>query len=233
MVKNRALPVRGDDDWWTGDVAVALIGLAALLAWESAGLDLVLTRAYGSAVGFAWRDAWITRTLLHDGGRALAWGVLALLALDAQQMQLPGPPRRERWFWVGVMLMCLLLVPTIKRLTSSSCPWDLAEFGGAAVYVPHWLLGVRDGGPGHCFPSGHAVTAFAFFAPYFAWRAYRPRLARRWLIGVLLVGVAFAWAQLARGAHFASHSAWSAWLCWALCTAAARWRARTPAIVSA
>ena len=217
---------RPGGDTGSADVTIAWIGLIVLLAWECAGLDLALTRAYGSAAGFAWRDAWLTRTLLHDGGRALAWGVLALLALDALQMRVAGPPRRERWFWIGVTLLCLLLVPTLKRITHSSCPWDLAEFGGAAAYVPHWLFGMRDGGPGHCFPSGHAVTAFAFVAPYFGWRHRRPALARRWLVGACAIGLAFAWAQLARGAHFASHSAWSAWLCWVTCTVAARWRAR-------
>ena len=41
---------------------------------------------------------------------------------------------------------------------------ELAEFGGVAQHVSHWSLGVLDGGPGHCFPSGHASSAFAFFA---------------------------------------------------------------------
>lgn len=206
------------------DAAVALIGLVLLLAWDCTGLDLVLTRVYGNAAGFVWRDAWLTSALLHDGGRVLACGVLALLAIDARQTLVDGPPPRERWFWLGVTLLCLLLVPTLKRVTNSSCPWELAEFGGAAAYVPHWLLGVRDDGPGHCFPSGHAVTAFAFLAPYLGWRSERPVLARAWLIGVCAAGLAFAWAQLARGAHFASHSAWSAWLCWLVCAGAARWR---------
>jgi membrane-associated PAP2 superfamily phosphatase len=38
---------------------------------------------------------------------------------------------------------------------------------------------------------------------------------------VLLFGAVFAWAQLARGAHYASHSLWSAWLCAALAAVAA------------
>jgi membrane-associated PAP2 superfamily phosphatase len=38
---------------------------------------------------------------------------------------------------------------------------------------------------------------------------------------VCVAGALFGWAQLARGAHFASHTMWSAWLCWTLCAVAA------------
>lgn len=202
------------------DVAIAVLALLALLAWDASGLDLVAVRAYGSAHGFAWRDAWFTRTVLHDGGRWLAWVVLALMLADATQPILAGPPRQVRWAWLAVTLTCVLLVPTIKRATHSSCPWDLAEFGGIAAYVPHWHWGALDGGPGHCFPSGHAVAAFAFFGGYFGWRGSRPRLARVWLGVVLVAGLAFGWAQLARGAHYPSHTLWSAWLCWTTCVVA-------------
>jgi membrane-associated PAP2 superfamily phosphatase len=65
------------------------------------------------------------------------------------------------------------------------------------------------------------VAAFAFVAIYFDHRAHRPRAARWWLAGVCIAGVLFGWAQLARGAHFASHTLWSAWLCWVVCTLAA------------
>jgi membrane-associated PAP2 superfamily phosphatase len=207
------------------ELAVAGIGLIGLLLWEWSGLDLALTRAYGSHSGFAWRDAWLTSTLLHDGGRALAWAVMALwlltLALDGGLDRGLDRSRRLRWF--GVALLCLLLVPALKQFAASSCPWELQEFGGrVASYVPHWRLGVHDGGPGHCFPSGHAVAAFAFFAIYFERRELRPFAARWWLAGVCLAGALFGWAQLARGAHFASHTLWSAWLCWMVCVIAAQ-----------
>ena len=212
--------------WLRMDIAVALLGLLVLLVWETAGLDLVVSRHYGSASGFGWRDAWLPRALLHDGGRALGWVVFAFMVGRAWLPTDDAALRRERWYWIGVALLCVLIVPTIKRLTDSSCPWDLAEFGGVAAYVPHWRLGVHDGGPGHCFPSGHAVAAFAFLTLYFGQRVRRPWLARLSLAVVCVAGIAFGWAQLARGAHYVSHTLWSAWLCWVVCALAAQWLSR-------
>jgi membrane-associated PAP2 superfamily phosphatase len=124
------------------------------------------------------------------------------------------------------MLGCALLVPLLKRFSLTSCPWDLAEFGGVAAYVPHGLLGVADGGPGHCFPSGHAASAFVFLGAWFLWREHSRRVARRWLAGTLVAGVLFGAAQLARGAHYPSHTLWTAWICLALLAAFAAWRRR-------
>ena len=53
---------------------------------------------------------------------------------------------------------------------------------------------------------------------------HRPAVAAGWLVGVCLLGALGGWAQIARGAHFASHTLWSAWLCWVLGAAIAGWR---------
>lgn len=217
------------------DLAAALLMWAALLTWDIGGADGVVTRWFGSAQGFAWRDHFITAGLVHQGGRLLAWAtLLALLvcALRAPRSAVVGmgtgagaassPVRAHRWYWLAVTVLSLLLVPAIKRTSATSCPWDLAEFGGSARTVSHWLWGLADGGPGHCFPSGHAVGAFAFFSQYFLWRNVRPGRARVWLLLVLVTGGVFGIGQLARGAHHLSHSLWSGWLCWALSAAANR-----------
>jgi membrane-associated PAP2 superfamily phosphatase len=195
----------------------------------------VATGWFGDAQGFAWRDHVLTATVLHEGGRLLAWATLLALLVCAWRAPLPvgrgvasTPQRTERLFWFAVTLAGLLLVPAIKRYSATSCPWDMAEFGGSAHAVSHWLWGVPDGGPGHCFPSGHAVGAFAFFSQYFLWRPHRPGRARVWLLLVLGMGCLFGLAQLARGAHPVSHSAWSAGLCWTICVLADAWRSRKP-----
>lgn len=204
-----------------GDAWVTLLALALLLAWDATGLDLATVRLFGTAGGFAWRDAWWTSSLLHDGGRIAAW--LALAAVMATALR-PLPPARPsrllRWHWVGVMLLCVLLVPAIKRFSLSSCPWELAEFGGTAHHLSHWRWGIADGGPGHCFPSGHAVSGFAFFGLYFLWRGHDARLARTLFWAVMGVGLLFGAAQLVRGAHYPSHTLWTAWLCWTICALA-------------
>jgi len=217
------------------DIGVTLLGLALLLAWDASGADLALVRLFGTDQGFAWRDNWWASTLAHDGGRLLGWCVLAGMALAAARQ--PGPPaagspgRAERWKCFGVVVLCLLAVPALKRFSATSCPWDLAQFGGVARYVSHWQWGEADGGPGRCFPSGHAVAAFAFFGLHFMWRSHDRRRARAWQWAVVAAGLVFGAAQLMRGAHYASHTLWSAWLCWLICVVASHlpaWRMALP-----
>ena len=206
---------------WRRDLAWLAAGFLLLGGWDLGGADLAVTRGFGSASGFALREAWWTRDLLHEGGRRLAWAVLLGLVVGIWR-PLPvfaGLTRRERVGWVLITLAAVLLVPAVKRVSVTSCPWDLAEFGGMAQYVSHWRWGVGDGGPGHCFPSGHAAGAFAFLSGFFVLRPRHPGWARGWLAGVLGVGALFGWAQLARGAHYPSHTLWSAWGCWAVCLA--------------
>ena len=61
------------------DLPVLLATLLAVLAWDASGLDLAVMRLLGDAGGFPLRQAWWTRSLLHDGGRGLGWMLLALL----------------------------------------------------------------------------------------------------------------------------------------------------------
>jgi membrane-associated PAP2 superfamily phosphatase len=199
------------------DALVTALGLLALLAWDVSGLDLAIVHLAGGARGFGLRDAWWTSRLLHDGGRLLGWTVLAALVVNIWRPWWSGPSRGERVGWVLITLACLLVVPALKRMSATSCPWDLQAFGGVAGYVSHWRFGVADGGPGHCFPSGHAVAAFAFVSGWFALRPHAPRAARAWLLGVMVFGVLFGWTQLLRGAHYPSHTMWSAWICWTAC----------------
>lgn len=202
--------------WRRGDLAATALAAALLLAWDLSGLDLPLARAWGGAAGFPWRDHWLPARLLHHGGRLLAGAVLASLAVNVWRPWTPGLGRARRVRWLAVTLAVLLVVPSIKQLSATSCPWSLAEFGGSAHWLSHWRWGVADGGPGHCFPSGHATSAAAFVGGWFALRGAYPRAASAWLAAVLALTALYGGGQLARGAHFASHTGWSLWLCWTL-----------------
>jgi membrane-associated PAP2 superfamily phosphatase len=206
---------------------VALASLAALLLWDFAGWDLAVVRLFADAHGFALRDHWMTSGLLHQGGRWMATGLAVMLVINAVRPLWPGLTRRERWGAVALTAVSLILIPLMKQGSSTSCPWDLAEFGGVAHYVSHWHFGLRDGGPGHCFPSGHASSAFAFFSLFFMLRRAYPRQARFALGAVVTMGVLYGFAQMARGAHYPSHTMWTGWICWTLAVIAAPWlRAR-------
>lgn len=199
------------------DLAWTAATLLALLAWEAAGLDLALAHRYGGEAGFALREHWLASGVLHRGGY---WLSALLVATVLPSCIGPWRSRRlnagQRGRWLAALALGLLLVPALKRASLTSCPWSLAEFGGNALHVSHWAFGVADGGPGHCFPSGHASGAFALVAGYFAWRQARPRVARAWLLGSLTLGALYGIAQVLRGAHYPSHVLWSAWLCWAV-----------------
>ncbi|RZL39971.1 MAG: phosphatase PAP2 family protein [Rubrivivax sp.] len=207
----------------TGVWAVGL-ALLALLAWDASGLDLWVMRHVGTGAGFAWRDSWFTTQVIHQGGRMLSWVVIAFIVLANLRPArvLPRLTSRERLGWLLTTLLCLAVVSLVKRVSLTSCPWDLAEFGGTAAYVSHWAFGLSDGGGGHCFPSGHASAAFAFLGGGWVLRRAYPRLASAWLMCVISLGLVYGVGQMLRGAHYPSHTLWTAWICWAATVATAQ-----------
>lgn len=219
--------------WPTGWRAWAW-ALALVLAWDATSGDLVVARLFGDAGGFAARNAFWSEQLLHNGLRWLSGAVVVWMLFDLWRPLRPhdGPTRGERAWALAGTVLALLVVPALKSQSSTSCPWSLSEFGGVAAWMSHWDWGRSDGGPGHCFPSGHAVGSFAFFSLVWLWRGV-PQVQRRILLAVLAAGLLGSLAQWARGAHFVSHSLWAALACAALTAAwqalGARWHQRRAA----
>ena len=208
-MKDRTGNAGSEARWLTA----AILGLA--FAWDASGLDLPLARLAGSSAGFPWREHWLLAGVLHEGGRRLAWVLVVALCLSVWWPR--GPLARlaiaDRLELAVATLLAATTVSLLKLASASSCPWDFVEFGGFVPYVSHWSLR-PDGGAGHCFPAGHASSGFSFVAGYFVFRASHPAIARRWLAASLLAGLALGLAQQWRGAHFMSHTLWSAGVCW-------------------
>lgn len=215
-------------------VVLALaFSLVALLLWDFSGADRWVAQQLGSQAGFAWREAAAARQAYELGrwvvGTGFLWLAVSLMcfrSLVASASRAEGDgPVAARWTsrsaWLLVALAGWLLVLGLKRISLTSCPWDLAEFGGVAQWVSHWQWGVPDGGPGRCFPSGHASGGFALFAGYFAWRQTHPGRARAWLAFALVMGLFMGATQVLRGAHHVSHVLWAGWLCATLAWASA------------
>lgn len=171
---------------------------------------------WGGSSGFALRSNWWMEKILHEGARSIGWFFLLALVLSIWRPwgALRNLATIDRVGVFGSVLCALLSVAIIKGISQTSCPWDLQVFGGLAPYVSHWDFWQRDGGGGHCFPAGHASTGFAFMAAYFGLKQNKAPAALAWLLGALLVGFALGISQQMRGAHFMSHTLWTAWLCW-------------------
>ncbi len=188
-----------------------------LLAWDVSGLDLVMAHWFGGPGGFPLREHWVLTGVLHDGVKRLAWALALGLCLGVWWPigVLARLPFKRRLQLATTTLLAVLVISSLKTLSTASCPWSLSDFGGVGRYTPHWLhLLTSDGGSGGCFPAGHASSGFAFLGGYFAFRHTAPRAARYWLGASMTAGLVLGLAQQVRGAHFTSHTLWTAWACW-------------------
>lgn len=200
--------------WMAGSV----LGLFVLLLWDLSGLDLAMAVTMGGSNSFPLRDHFLLQLIMHKGAKFIAWGILFYLVLA---IRWPGGFLRSVTSWDRarlpvVTLGCLLCISTLKYFSSTSCPWDLKVFGGDFPYVSHWIFRVSDGGGGHCFPAGHAATGFAFLGGYFVLARPAPRAALAWALIALSAGTLLGISQQVRGAHFVSHTLWTAWICWSM-----------------
>ena len=213
---------------WSGLTEFGWVTLALLtvaLAWDASGLDMAFAHLAGGPGGFPWRDNWVLAVVFHEGARRFAW-VVALgicLAVWWPLGPLARIGQRDRLQLAASTLLGALAVSVLKAGSHTSCPWELSDFGGLAQYASHWSL-ASDGGAGRCFPAGHAASGFTFVGGYFAFRTTSPRLARAWLAAALGAGILLGLAQQWRGAHFMSHTLWSAVVCWGVaCLLHAAW----------
>lgn len=200
---------------WLSLLLITGLALGGLTFWDSTSLDIALARAVGGPEGFPFRDSWVLNHVLHDGARRLAWVLVTVLALSVWWPM--GPLRRlDLPSLVQLAVTPLLVsfcVSALKWFSLTSCPWDLNLFGGWARYASHWST-LADGGSGHCFPAGHASAGFAFIGGYFVFRNVAPATARIWLQASLASGFVLGIAQQVRGAHFMSHTLWTAFVSW-------------------
>jgi membrane-associated PAP2 superfamily phosphatase len=187
--------------------------LIVIFIWDITDLDVAWEHWYGNAQGFALRNDDLLQYWFHD----FAQNILRALFLVCVVMvfyplgffkRLAKP---ERVHLVLATLLALISVLVVKRISQTSCPWSLIEFGGVARYVPYWQWGVPDGGGGHCFPGGHSSSGFAFVAAAFWLRSLSKQLAVLAWLTASATGLMLGWVQQMRGAHFFSHTMW-AWL---------------------
>jgi membrane-associated PAP2 superfamily phosphatase len=207
-------------------ICLGLAAAALALAWLGARTDIDLALAdamFDGVHGFAWRDAWFATTFCHDIVKALlTCAALLLLLVVGWDGVRPMAWRDGMRLRLRVLALSAIAVPLVisllKQASTSHCPWDLVRYGGAYAYVR--LLGdLPSGTPaGHCLPAGHASSAFWLVALAVFWLPQRPRKAAAVACMALVFGFALGWVQQLRGAHFLTHTLWSAWLACALVT---------------
>ncbi|RZL66059.1 MAG: phosphatase PAP2 family protein [Variovorax sp.] len=219
-----------------GPIAATLLSLLCVLAWDASGLDLAAAQWLGTPGGFRWRHDPALVLWMHEVPRFASWLLIALLVVAVRWPVgfLRQVDRAGRVQLALTVVGSVLVVSFIKTHSATSCPWDLQAFGGVARHVSHWTWGIGDGGPGKCFPAGHASAAFAYLGGWFVLRRTAPRIARRWLAVALAAGLVLGLGQQVRGAHYMSHTLWTAWICWSIgwlvdgMAALVRARARVP-----
>jgi membrane-associated PAP2 superfamily phosphatase len=206
--------------------------LLAVLLWDITPADQLVAHWYGTAQGFALQDNYWLSHILHTRARQVGvlLGLYCVLGIWWPVGPLRRCTRRERVWLACMVWVCAAGIALLKATSHTSCPSDLQAFGGAARYVWHFARNATagDGGPGHCFPSGHASTFFSFLPIFWVLRRHHARWAWQVLAVLVVLGLALSWVQVLRGAHYPSHVLWTAWLCWAASALASPWLAARP-----
>lgn len=204
-------------------IMIVVLALSAIgLVWlgQATDLDLDIAKlSYDVArKQFPIRDSWLASQFFHVYIKAfvvmIAVGFFACALLDLWRPETYWT--REVGWRLRTVAVCAVLIPlTVNLLKQNSrlhCPWDLAMFGGVERYfrlvdrIPAGTTHI------HCFPAGHASGGLWLASIMVIWFPGRPRTA--WMIGFGLFGVGLMMGivQQMRGAHFTTHTLWSAWI---------------------
>lgn len=170
---------------------------------------------------WALKSAWLTQKILHDDAHDLAVGLyvmVLILYLVSFKSQFLAKYKSGLAYLSLSLPVATLTVSLFKRMIAVDCPWSVIDFGGHQAYQT-WFHSLWSpiAGAGHCFPAGHASSAYMFFGVYFFSRHYWPKQSALILALVIIMGLVFGIDQQIRGAHYISHDLTSALICWLVC----------------
>lgn len=213
----------------------SIAALAAVFAFfEFTGTDLaVQDRLFDFSTGRWCVDAKdpTGRALFYNGPKYLiVAGAIALLALALGPERWREAARFDRRGLV-VALLTLASVPALvgqgKASTNVFCPYDIRRYRGDVAFVKvieRFPEGERPERRGRGFPAGHASGGFALIG--MLWM----RRTRAWTAAVIALAIGAGWwmggYQMAKGAHYLSHTVVTMMLAVAIALA---WRCVLPA----
>jgi len=117
--------------------------------------------------------------------------------------------------FIGTLVTAPLLIAAGKATTNVFTPHEIRRYGGFAPYVKvigSYPDGDRPSKRGRGFPAGHASGGFSLMAAAGPARTRRGR----WLGAAagLAAGSAMGIYQICKGAHYLSHTVFTALACW-------------------
>lgn len=201
------------------DATLPLFLIIVATALQYSNVDIWLASHFYDAELATWpyRDTWVTESVIHKGGRAvaIAFELVLLVAFGLTfGISRMRAKRRALGYLVLATLAGPLLVSILKGVTHLYSPWDLTLFGGTLDHIRLFDAVPSDAPVGHAFPAGHASAGYAFISVYFLLRARASRYQYLALIIAILMGLVFGIDQQIRGAHLLSHDLTSFAICW-------------------
>lgn len=205
--------LRLDRSLWGAITVLALV----FLVFEFSTLDLALQDRLYRWDEHRWlidREAPTLRFWFYNAPKYLI-GVVAVLLLVTASRSRSKVRRRHALVALLSIVSIPLLVGLLKGSTNVFCPWDITRYGGDVPYVRVLERHTPDQRPtrrGRGFPAGHASGGFALMA-LAGLASTRRGQGLAIASGVALGGIMGAY-QMAKGAHYLSHTLVTALLAW-------------------
>lgn len=201
--------------------AVLLLG-ATLGLFELTNLDVALQDHLYDFAQQRWLvDATdpLWRAIFYNGPKYLiiliAVGVLTLALGPEKWRTRLGFARRDLWVAVLTLVTIPVFIGFGKGTTNTFCPAETRRYGGDVPYVKLCEPYPADDRPerkGRCFPAGHASGGFALLG--LMWL----RRTENWRLGGLALALGTGWwmggYQMAKGAHYLSHTLTTMLVAW-------------------
>jgi len=194
-----------------------VLGVLALVIIDVFQLDFTIADAiYSLKNSWFYQEQWFTSIFMH---RYMKYALILLYVVFLVLFFLRDKGSENCFQRYGkiVLLVSLLLgtltVSFLKHNLQVDCPWDLLRYGGDKPYFGLFQYRQAFLPSSHCFPSGHASSAFTWLSLYFYVDIYQPKYRIKILVLVLILGYVLGLGQQFRGAHFISHDVWSMLVC--------------------